>query len=113
MESSAACPDTRAAVRETVAPLWCEALAVESASDEDDFFALGGHSLAALHMIGAVEDVYGLELNGTRDIWDHPTLGAFVTMVAGLVANHRPSGPDGPAGPDGRAPATPAAGTGA
>ncbi|MFD9906168.1 acyl carrier protein [Streptomyces sp. NPDC059063] len=76
-------------VRDVVAPLWCEALNVPEVADEDDFFALGGHSLAALHVLAAVEDAYQVELGGLRDIWENPTLGAFVAAVAALV--------DGPA----------------
>ncbi|MFJ8795277.1 phosphopantetheine-binding protein [Streptomyces sp. NPDC102462] len=88
MEKSAAgtaAESTRAAVRDVVAPLWCEALQVAEVSDEDHFFALGGHSLAALHVMTTVEDTYRIELGGVRDIWENPTLGEFVAAVAALV----------------------------
>ncbi|MCC3650358.1 MULTISPECIES: acyl carrier protein [Streptomyces] len=106
MDSSAPETETRAAVREVVAPLWCEALAVPEVSDDDDFFALGGHSLAALHVISTVEQTYGVELAGPRDIWENPTLGAFVSAVAAAVAGRVPAPPA-----DGRAAAA-ATGTG-
>jgi non-ribosomal peptide synthase protein (TIGR01720 family) len=35
-----------------VAALWSEILGVETIGPEDDFFALGGHSIAALRMVG-------------------------------------------------------------
>lgn len=76
---------TRTAVRDVVAPLWCEALQVPEVADEDDFFALGGHSLAALHVMTTIEQTYQVELGGVRDIWENPTLGEFVAAVAALV----------------------------
>ncbi|MEW2528666.1 acyl carrier protein [Streptomyces sp. NPDC047071] len=77
---------TATEVRDVIAPLWCEALNVPEVADGDDFFALGGHSLAALHVMGAVEQTYQVELDGMRDLWENPTLGAFVAVVAALVA---------------------------
>ncbi|WP_172384300.1 phosphopantetheine-binding protein [Streptomyces sp. MNP-20] len=77
---------TTTAVRDVIAPLWCEALNVPEVADGDDFFALGGHSLAALHVMAAVEQTYQVELGGMRDIWENPTLGTFVAVVAALVA---------------------------
>ncbi|MGI5378902.1 phosphopantetheine-binding protein [Streptomyces sp. CA-251387] len=76
---------TLTAVRDVVAPLWCEALQVPEVADEDDFFALGGHSLAALHVMTTIEQTYQVELGGVRDIWENPTFGEFVAAVAALV----------------------------
>ncbi len=45
-----------------LASLWSEALEIESPGPEDDFFALGGDSLAAAEVCAAIEDLYGVEL---------------------------------------------------
>nr|AHB38498.1 EpxE [Goodfellowiella coeruleoviolacea] len=41
-------------VRHAVARLWCEVLGVPSVTDTDDFFALGGESLMAVHFMGRI-----------------------------------------------------------
>ena len=45
-----------------LASLWSEALEIAPPGPEEDFFALGGDSLAALEVCTAIEDVYGVEL---------------------------------------------------
>ncbi|MBL1069002.1 phosphopantetheine-binding protein [Streptomyces sp. 7-21] len=73
-------------VRKRVAELWCEALNVAAVSDTDDFFALGGHSLVALNVIASVEEEYGIELDGMRDIWEHPTFAEFTSLVVTRIS---------------------------
>lgn len=71
-------------VRDFVARLWSEVLNVSDVSGTDDFFALGGHSLAAMTVLNAVEQSFAVELDGIGEMWDHPTLDAFSARVAEL-----------------------------
>ena len=62
--------------------LWSEALEVDGDSLEDDwnFFDLGGHSLTGLYLTLGIEQLFGIELNGT-EIYEYPTineLGAYL-----------------------------------
>lgn len=71
-------------IRRFVVSLWCAELGVPDVGDTDDFFALGGHSLAALNVLTDVEDAFQIEL-GTRAVVEHPTLSDFTSMLASLV----------------------------
>jgi acyl carrier protein len=71
-------------MRRFVVSLWCAELGVPDVDDTDDFFALGGHSLAALNVLTDVEDAFQVEL-GTRAVVEHPTLSDFISMLASLV----------------------------
>jgi acyl carrier protein len=46
----------------TVAAMWTELLGVSPASADDDFFALGGQSLAMVQFLARVQENYGIEL---------------------------------------------------
>jgi acyl carrier protein len=61
--------------------LWCAALNVSVVADTDNFFSLGGHSLVALHLIDSVEQSFGVELGGMRELCENPTLAEFVSLV--------------------------------
>ncbi|MFJ6084455.1 phosphopantetheine-binding protein [Streptomyces sp. NPDC092369] len=71
-------------LRRFVVTLWCAELGVPDVGDTDDFFALGGHSLAALNVLTDVEDAYQVELD-TRAVVEHPTLSDFISMLASLI----------------------------
>ncbi|MFJ4791177.1 phosphopantetheine-binding protein [Streptomyces sp. NPDC088794] len=80
-------------LRRFVVSLWCAELGVPDVGDTDDFFALGGHSLAALNVLTDVEDAYQVELD-TRAVVEHPTLSDFISMLASLIGV-APATPDG------------------
>jgi len=63
-----------------VARLWSEVLGVEDIGRFDDFFALGGHSLAVGRMLGRLEAETGLRLP-LHTLYDHPTVAALATVV--------------------------------
>ncbi|NOT29240.1 MAG: non-ribosomal peptide synthetase, partial [Planctomycetes bacterium] len=52
----------RGASEELLATLWCELLKLESVGRDDDFFALGGHSLAATILSARVKKHLGVQL---------------------------------------------------
>lgn len=79
-EDDAVDPDLLAAVRAT----WTEVLAVASiAPDQDFFFDLGGHSLAASRVASRLRRSLGVEVR-TRLLFEHPVLREFVAAVATL-----------------------------
>ena len=68
----------------TIVELWKEVLGVEQVSIDDDFFALGGHSLSATVMLSRMFGAFGVEL-ALHDFFDAPT----VSGLADLAARHQ------------------------
>jgi amino acid adenylation domain-containing protein len=60
-------------VEGVVAALWSEVLGIDRISVEDDFFALGGHSLAAGRIATRLVDAYGVEVT-LRSFFENPTV---------------------------------------
>ncbi|MFJ4091476.1 SDR family NAD(P)-dependent oxidoreductase [Kitasatospora sp. NPDC089913] len=67
---------------EAVAALWREVLGVEEVGVHDDFFALGGHSLAAVQINTRIRSRFGTELD-LRDFFHSPTVAHTVDLLAG------------------------------
>ncbi len=71
------------------ADVWSRVLGVDRIGLDDDFFALGGASLAALETVAAVERRLSVELPDAL-VFDHRRLGAFAAAVD--AARHGPAG---------------------
>ena len=70
-----------------IAAVWQEVLGVEPVGVDDDFFALGGHSLAAVQIGTRLSARLGVELD-MRDFFNAPT----VAHTAALLASRRTAG---------------------
>lgn len=64
-----------------IGEIWREVLSAPRVGPDDDFFALGGHSLTATRMVERVVSSLDRELS-VRALFDHPTLEAFARQVA-------------------------------
>jgi amino acid adenylation domain-containing protein/thioester reductase-like protein len=63
-----------------LARLWGEALGVERIGRDDDFFDLGGHSLAAARLIAAIHDTLGVRVP-IASLVHAPTVAAFAAAL--------------------------------
>jgi amino acid adenylation domain-containing protein len=78
-----------------LAGLVAEVLRLPEVGISDDFFALGGHSMAAMRLLGRIRAALGVDL-AVRDIFDAPTVAALTDRVAGAGADRpalRPAAP--------------------
>jgi len=78
---------------EQVAAIWGRALGVKKIKQDDNFFALGGHSLLGVKMIAEIQAKTGLEDElKLSDLLEFPTLGAFTQHLESLAAPSEESG---------------------
>jgi len=72
-------PET--AVEQTLAKIWAEVLNVDQVGIHDNFFDLGGHSLAATRIISQVIKHFQVELP-LRLLFQFPTVADMATVIA-------------------------------
>ena len=84
---------TNDAITAQTAAAWSQLLGVKRIAADDNFFALGGHSLLGVKLIGALQEKLGLgdELKLT-DLFEFPTLGEFTAHLQSLAAPSEESG---------------------
>ncbi len=63
----------RTDTEKTLAKIWTEVLEEPSFGIEDNFFALGGHSLKAMQIVVRIRDTFGLELS-LKTVFESPTI---------------------------------------
>ncbi|MEH2625097.1 amino acid adenylation domain-containing protein/non-ribosomal peptide synthase protein (TIGR01720 family) [Bradyrhizobium sp. AZCC 1719] len=68
-----------------LASIWCDALGVRAVHREDDFFVLGGNSIAAGQIAAALRERFGVELE-LRSFFDAPKLDAFADHIDALLS---------------------------
>jgi phthiocerol/phenolphthiocerol synthesis type-I polyketide synthase E len=69
------------ALRSRLGVLWRSVLGVQTVGDLDDFFELGGNSLAAVELMSGIRDEFGVRLSLVT-MFDHPTFGALANALA-------------------------------
>ncbi|MFE3453772.1 amino acid adenylation domain-containing protein [Nonomuraea sp. NPDC059194] len=67
-----------------VADVWQAVLNLDTVSADDDFFAIGGHSLAATLVTGRLMEALALRVP-VRLLFEHPTLNGFAAAVEALL----------------------------
>ena len=83
IEPAAGSPSPRTLVEKTLAAIWSELLAVPEVGLDDDFFALGGHSLLVIHVATRVGQELGVDLP-VRSLFEAPTLAGLAALVEEL-----------------------------
>jgi aryl carrier-like protein len=83
----------RTEIEKQMADIWTRLLGVKAVAADDNFFALGGHSLLGVKLVAAVQEKTGLgdELK-LADLFENPTLEAFSAHVGRLAAPSAESG---------------------
>ena len=84
---------TNDAIASQITAAWSQLLGAKDIAPDDNFFALGGHSLLGVKLIGALQEKLGLgdELK-IGDLFEHPTLGEFTAHVQSLAAPSEETG---------------------
>ncbi|MEW1838378.1 non-ribosomal peptide synthetase [Nonomuraea angiospora] len=70
-------------VETLVAGVWSEVLGISDISADDDFFALGGHSLVALHVVSRLRKQLGTTVS-SKDVYRMPVLTDFARHIEEL-----------------------------
>ena len=70
----------RTPVEEGLAQIWAELLHVERVGVHDDFFDLGGHSLAAGRVIARIAEAFHVDLP-LRTVFEAPTVAALAAAI--------------------------------
>src|SRR6185369_16000879 len=73
----------RTPVEDVLATIWAETLGRDRIGINDDFFALGGHSLLVARIVARVREALQVELP-MRALFDSSTVGALATEVEKL-----------------------------
>ncbi|MFK3775628.1 condensation domain-containing protein [Pseudomonas sp. NPDC089406] len=73
--------------QQQLAAVWAEVLGQGEVFADDNFFALGGNSIAAAQIIGRLRERLGVSLP-LACLFDHPVLAAFAGQVAEAAAAH-------------------------
>ncbi|WP_281203447.1 non-ribosomal peptide synthetase [Nocardiopsis trehalosi] len=86
----------RDAAEAAVCAVFAEVLGVPEAGVDDDFFALGGHSLAAARAANRIRALLGVD-TGVRDLFEAPTPAALAARIGAAGRAARPAlTPGGP-----------------
>ncbi len=75
----------RTALEKDLAAIWAEVLGLERVGVEDNFFALGGHSLGAARILARVGAAFQVELS-VKALFDRPTVAAMAQAILAELA---------------------------
>lgn len=79
-----------AETEQTLLKIWCEVLNLESAGIHDDFFSLGGDSMAAMRCINRINVAFGAELPLDRFLLEAASIAQIAAELAKLRQNAGP-----------------------
>ena len=71
----------RSEIETVISTLWKNLLEINQVAPTDNFFDLGGNSMAALKLILEVENTFGLESLTPEQVYSEPTLDGMITAV--------------------------------
>ena len=77
-------PKTQIAAR--LSEIWQTVLGLDSASPDDDFFEVGGHSLLAARLLSRIEVAFGCRVT-MADLFSEPTLGGLARRLEEPTSN--------------------------
>ena len=69
---------------QALAAIWTDLLNVENVGPYDDFFDLGGHSLAAIKAVSRIRDVFEVDVQ-LRNLFERSTLAALAEAIDALA----------------------------
>jgi hypothetical protein len=79
--------------QDQMAGIWAQMLGVKHVAPDDNFFAVGGHSLLGVKLIAAVQEKLDPDIELTlSDLFEFPTLAAFTEHLASLTAPSEETG---------------------
>ena len=87
----------RTETEKAIAAIWRELLKIDDIGIEDDFFDLGGHSLAATALVGRLSKTFGVNVR-LASLFEEPTIAALSKVVDLLVVTQRGAAPTAMAG---------------
>ncbi|WP_461124611.1 amino acid adenylation domain-containing protein [Saccharothrix stipae] len=70
--------------QKAIAELFAELLGV-SPGIHDNFFTLGGHSMASMRLVGRIRSVFGVDI-ALRDVFDSPTVAGLAGRLTGATS---------------------------
>jgi acyl-CoA synthetase (AMP-forming)/AMP-acid ligase II len=83
----------RTSLEKELTDIWAATLEIEQVGIHDDFFALGGDSLLATHVLARIHAIFGVEVEASR-IFEAPTVAEMAPHLEALIEcsqQHRPS----------------------
>jgi acyl-CoA synthetase (AMP-forming)/AMP-acid ligase II len=83
----------RTPVENILAGIWAEVLRLDQVGIHDDFFALGGDSLLAAHVLTGIHDAMHLEV-GVVSLFDAPTVAEMAEYLETSIKVGRGGGPE-------------------
>jgi len=72
------------ALTESLSRIWKEALGTTRVSPEENFFDLGGDSLAAITVVAAIYNEFSVEIP-IRILFDNPTINEFSEALVEIL----------------------------